>query len=315
LPRTILWLACSLAFLTVTWTGHAAGIALTEVLTTFDHVARGSAAWGDYDNDNDLDLLITGVLRPTDPVDPLNPFKPPTLTPATRLYRNRGDGTFEPVQAELRDVDNSSAVWGDYDNDGDADLFTGAAAVRNDLNPPNSPPTAPGGLARVVEGSRVELSWSAATDAETPSAGLRYVVRVGTRPGAADVLSPAALPAHTNPGASRSWALRNLVEGRTYFWSVQAIDSAGQHGPFAPEAAFRAGAAIEIAANGPSFGFQAGQFGFSLAGSPGRTVVVERSQDLRAWSPVWTNTFAQGTLQFSDADPGMAAAFYRARTP
>ena len=48
-----------------------------------------------------------------------------------RLYRNRGDGTFEDVAAALGVADlnrpetgvSMGAVWGDYDNDGYEDLF------------------------------------------------------------------------------------------------------------------------------------------------------------------------------------------------
>ncbi|MCP4410515.1 MAG: VCBS repeat-containing protein, partial [Gammaproteobacteria bacterium] len=65
------------------------------------------AAWGDYDNDGDLDLYITN-------------YGPNTL------YRNNGDGTFTDV-AEAAGVgdDRFSAgcVWGDYDNDGHIDLY------------------------------------------------------------------------------------------------------------------------------------------------------------------------------------------------
>ena len=43
------------------------------------------------------------------------------------LYRNRGDGTFADVTAELTGVTTPGegkslgVVWGDYDNDGDQD--------------------------------------------------------------------------------------------------------------------------------------------------------------------------------------------------
>src|SRR5688572_17675380 len=48
-----------------------------------------------------------------------------------RLYRNKGDGTFEDVAQALGVADanrretgvSMGAVWGDYDNDGDDDLF------------------------------------------------------------------------------------------------------------------------------------------------------------------------------------------------
>ncbi|HSR41789.1 MAG TPA: VCBS repeat-containing protein, partial [Longimicrobiales bacterium] len=51
------------------------------------------------------------------------------------LYRNRGDGTFEDVAGRLGVADvnrpgtgvSMGSVWGDYDNDGDEDLFLVAA--------------------------------------------------------------------------------------------------------------------------------------------------------------------------------------------
>ena len=51
-----------------------------------------------------------------------------------RLYRNRGDGTFEEI-AERMGLDieahSSSAVFADFDNDGDADLFLGRTLERS----------------------------------------------------------------------------------------------------------------------------------------------------------------------------------------
>lgn len=63
----------------------------------------------------------------------------------SRLYRNRGDGTFEPLELGIRVEDllaNWTGSWGDYDNDGDPDLFLAnggysqpvpSALYRNDL--------------------------------------------------------------------------------------------------------------------------------------------------------------------------------------
>ncbi len=51
-----------------------------------------------------------------------------------RLYRNRGDGTFEEIAERLGlDVEahSSSAVFADFDNDGDADLFLGRTLERS----------------------------------------------------------------------------------------------------------------------------------------------------------------------------------------
>jgi FtsP/CotA-like multicopper oxidase with cupredoxin domain len=65
------------------------------------------AAWGDYDNDGDLDLVISGTDGASNPV--------------TLLYRNDG-GSFVAVAAGLQGMKSSAVAWGDYDNDGDLDL-------------------------------------------------------------------------------------------------------------------------------------------------------------------------------------------------
>jgi hypothetical protein len=67
-------------------------------------------AWGDFDNDGDLDLFVgfrAGV--------------------ANKLYRNDG-GTFTEIaaQAGVADTtDTRAAAWGDFDSDGDLDLYVG----------------------------------------------------------------------------------------------------------------------------------------------------------------------------------------------
>ena len=71
------------------------------------------AAWGDYDNDGDLDLFVTNGR-----LDAL-------VTP-NFFYRNQGDGTFSRITtgALASDQDHFvSCAWVDYDNDGWLDLF------------------------------------------------------------------------------------------------------------------------------------------------------------------------------------------------
>ncbi len=68
---------------------------------------RGSA-WGDYDNDGDLDIVAVGTYQPH------------------VLYRNNGDGAFTNV-AEQAGIADPRGGWGslfaDYDNDGYLDLY------------------------------------------------------------------------------------------------------------------------------------------------------------------------------------------------
>ncbi len=73
-------------------------------------VAHGAVSWGDYDNDGDLDILLTGLAAGS-------------TGPISRVYRNDGNGTFTDIQAGLAGAAFSSAAWGDYDQDGDLDIL------------------------------------------------------------------------------------------------------------------------------------------------------------------------------------------------
>jgi hypothetical protein len=71
----------------------------------------GSAIFGDYDTDGDLDIMVTGATGNSS-----------TDNPISRIYRN-DNGVFNDIHAALEDLSfNNSAEWGDYDNDGDLDL-------------------------------------------------------------------------------------------------------------------------------------------------------------------------------------------------
>ncbi len=86
--------------------------------------AGSGAAWFDADGDGRLDLYLVqsawveGVSQGE---------RPRGAQPVSRLYRNRGDGTFEDVTERAgigRTAFGFAAVSADYDGDGDADLYT-----------------------------------------------------------------------------------------------------------------------------------------------------------------------------------------------
>jgi len=132
----------------------------TEIAGDFPTLFNGLARWGDYDNDNDLDLLICGMNGAGEGATLLyrndasvftlveSDFTGITLgrvlwldenrdgwldvfvagdstynTPVASIYHNNGNGTFSRMDAKLPASLNSSYTFGDYDNDGDDDLF------------------------------------------------------------------------------------------------------------------------------------------------------------------------------------------------
>jgi tetratricopeptide (TPR) repeat protein len=79
-------------------------------------------AWGDYDGDGWPDLFLVNFAAPLGVSD----ADMAASSATDRLYRNRGDGTFEDV-TEAAGVGAAhrgmGASFGDYDADGDEDLF------------------------------------------------------------------------------------------------------------------------------------------------------------------------------------------------
>jgi len=112
-----------------------------------DAASTGGVSWVDFDDDADLDLFVTNGydVSATEPEPQRN-----------RLYRNLGDGTLEPVTAgPLAEDDgfSSGSTWGDYDNDGDLDVFVSNQNDQRNFLYRND---GRGGFARVMQGGPAE---------------------------------------------------------------------------------------------------------------------------------------------------------------
>jgi len=84
------------------------GNRFTVIKEIFTPVTDGSVEWGDFDNDNDLDILVTG--------------KQFNNQLSTTIYRN-DNGIFSQTDPGLPGVYNGNATWGDFDNDNDLDIL------------------------------------------------------------------------------------------------------------------------------------------------------------------------------------------------
>lgn len=90
--------------------GNGRFIRIDSGIVSTEAIPSRAGIWGDYDSDGDLDLYVTNE-----------------GSNANSMFENVGGGFIKITTGALvTDVGNSwTASWGDYDNDGDLDLFVG----------------------------------------------------------------------------------------------------------------------------------------------------------------------------------------------
>lgn len=212
------------------------GSTFTEVFAgTFLGLWYCGIDWGDYDNDGDSDLLISGNS---------------SVGKVTKVYQNNGSSFTEVLSGQLPGADQASAQFGDYDGDNDLDI---AILGRNSSNQPfasiyengtttsNVTPGVPSGLTVSFDYPKVILSWDPASDTETSTDGLMYNVRLGTTAGANDLVSHLSLSSGRrlvagfgNANIDTMFVIDSLPSA-TYYWSVQTIDNGQNASAFATE--------------------------------------------------------------------------------
>ncbi|MEG5042660.1 MULTISPECIES: FG-GAP-like repeat-containing protein [unclassified Microcoleus] len=229
------------------------------------------AAWGDYDNNGKLDILVTELDGNSG-------------SSVAKVYEKNDSGTnFELLKdAGLPDNVASPSSWGDYDKDGRLDIAlttrdnspssgSFVKIYRNNTPDANTPPSAFQGFNYPwITSEGVILSfpggWGAPLDAQTPNQGLSYNLRVWTTrpnptPGGDPIKEYIVGPMSSDDGTrqvvqlgnvhqanpnsssnsySPGWLLKPdyLIPGQTYYWSVQAIDGAWAGSPFSETQSF-----------------------------------------------------------------------------
>ena len=221
------------------FTNDGAG-AFAQLDISLPGIQGGDLAWGDYDNDQDLDLIVIGNIGQQQKTFSIY---------ENTIGRSAPDAAFAIDEIPiLAGVDFSSVALADVDGDGDLDLVssgtasTPSTAVNDNLTAQQSNanilPSAPTGLRAEDTGNDVTLSWLPASDfGDPPAESLTYNLRVGAASSGNSIVSGHAALGLGNAGHNLSRSIGDLSSG-TYFWSVQAVDAAFSRSAWSDEGEF-----------------------------------------------------------------------------
>jgi hypothetical protein len=80
----------------------------TRVITNLPALPSGTHDWNDYDNDNDMDVVLCGMK--------------PDLSTDAAVYKNNGNGNFTKININATSG-HSTVKWMDFNKDGKQDIF------------------------------------------------------------------------------------------------------------------------------------------------------------------------------------------------
>ncbi|MEO7166944.1 MAG: CRTAC1 family protein [Spartobacteria bacterium] len=108
--------------------GNTATLSFTDVSVQagfFGNNSSWTGAWGDYDNDGNIDVMTLGHVQAI-------------TNSVSQLWHSNGDGTFSdvtiPAGLNPQNGDAHGAVWADFDTDGYLDLYISKGTQKADPN-------------------------------------------------------------------------------------------------------------------------------------------------------------------------------------